>query len=283
MRRTLPLFLIIGLLVLLVSLQAAYDNSAKAFVAAQKRAFVTFSEPLVPGTSALRLLSLNDAPLAADLLWINTIQYFGAGTPYGKYAALGPLVDRITQLDPKFEYPYEFGLVVLPFMDQTDTAIKLGQRAQTALPGNGLLTYYLATDYQLNKHDYVNAAKYYQLASKQQGAPGAALTLAGTSLDKINTNLADRLAAATFWKSVYDTAKTDDQKEQAKNWYLQLQSTYDLEAAALKYKELNGAFPATFQQMISAGLIKEVPPSPVKRVFELNPNTGKVSFDKLAN
>ena len=276
------LFLTILALALLTGLQQGYDVASKAYVAQQRAKYVSFAEPLVPGVEALKFLSLGDRQLTADLLWLNTIQYFGAGTPYGKYHALGPMLDRITQLDPKFEYPYEFGLITLPYMEQTPAAIILGQRAQKELPNNGLLSYYLASDYQLNLKDYANAAKYYILASKQKGAPGAAISLAATSLDKLNSSLGDRLVASEFWKTAYDNAKNDDEKKRDFAWYQQLQVVYTLEAAALTYHDKTGQFPATFQTMIDAGLIQSVPPSTVNRILTLDPKTGKVSFDQLA-
>ena len=269
-------------LALLVGLQQGYDVAAKPFVATQKAKYVSFAEPLVPGALGLKLLSLGDGPVVADLLWLDTIQYFGAGTPYGKYHALGPMLDRITQLDPKFEYPYEFGLITLPYMEQTPSAIALGQRAQKEIPGNGLLTYYLASDYQLNLKDYKNAAKYYILASKQLGAPSAAITLAATSLDKLNSSLGDRIAAAEYWKTASDNAKSDDEKKRDYAWYQQLEIVYGLESAAQAYHDKTGAYPVSFQAMIDAGLIQGVPPSPVNRVLTLDPKTGKVSFDQLA-
>ena len=277
------LLLTVLAIALLCGLQQGYDLAAKSYVATQRAKFTAFSEPLVPGVEGLKLLSLGDGPLVADLLWLNTIQYFGAGTPYGKYHALGPMLDRVTQLDPKFEYPYEFGLVTLPYMEQTAMAITLGQRAQQVFPHNGLLTYYLASDYQLNLKDYKNAAKYYILASKQPGAPSASITLAATSLDKLSSSLGDRLVAAEFWKTAYDNAKNDDEKKRDYSWYQQLQIVYALESAAQTYHDKTGNYPASFQVMIDAGLIQGVPASPVNRLLQLNPSTGKVSFDQLAN
>lgn len=268
---------------LVVGLQQGYDVGATSFVAQQKARYTYFSEPLVPGVLTLKLLSLGDQPFVADLLWLDTIQYFGNGSPYGRYNSLGPLLDKITQLDPKFEYPYEFGLITLPYMNNTPMAIKLGLRAQQEIPGNGLLTYYLASDYQLNVKDYKSAAKYYILATKQKGAPGAAITLAATSLDKLDSTLGDRQAAAELWKTAYQNAKNDDERKRDYAWYQQLEIVYSLESAAQAYHDKVGTYPDSFQTMISAGYIQSVPPSPVNRVLKLDPKTGKVSFDQLAS
>jgi tetratricopeptide (TPR) repeat protein len=217
----------------------------------------------------------------ADIVWLQTIQYFGAGTPYGKYKSLGSLLDTITQLDPKFEYPYEFGLVVLPFMDQTDMAIKLGERAQKEIPNNGLLSYYLASDYHLYKKDYAKAAKYYQLASTQPGSPTAAKTLAATALGQVDNSIDDRLVAAEFWKTVFDSTSDPDRKELAARWYKQMQDIYAIEKAAIAYKAKTGSFPHTQTDLVQAGFIASEFVSPVGRELKLDPATGKVNFDNL--
>src|SRR5215470_15831397 len=68
----------------------------------------------------LRRASNAFSPLAADLYWIRTIQYFGgtrrrlaAGIPQepGDYSLLYPLLDITTSLDPRFNIAYRFGAV----------------------------------------------------------------------------------------------------------------------------------------------------------------------------
>lgn len=262
--------------------QYQYDRSAATFQAAQKKAITTLNQPLVPGLTALKLLSLGDRQLTADLLWLNTIQYFGSGDPYGSYAALGPMLDRITQLDPQFEYPYEFALVVLPYMGQTDTAIAIGERAQKELPGNGLLTYYLATDYHLNKKDYRKAAEYYRKAADQPDAPGAALRLAAVAQSNLGTSINDRQVAIAFWETVKERAQTDDDAKRAEDWVNHLQLVITLEQAAQTYHDRHGQYPQNFTDLQKDGLISETPVSPIGRKLVLNPQTGKVDYSQLA-
>ncbi len=256
--------------------QAVYDTSAQSYEAAKKDASIKLAEPAIPSVDTLKILSAGNISALADYYWISTIQYFGAGNPYQDYPSLGKLLQTITDLDPKFEAPYEFGLITLPFMHQADTAVSLGLKAQDQFPNNGLLTYYLATVYHLNLKDYTNAAFYYQKASKQDGAPSAALTLAGTALDKVDKSTSDRLVAAAFWESVYENAKTDDQKDIAKSWYQQMQIVYSLEVAAREYQVKFGHFPPTLQEMVTTGFVSAIPDSPVKRKMLYDPTTGKI-------
>jgi tetratricopeptide (TPR) repeat protein len=208
------------------------------------------------------------------------VQYFGQGNPYGKYPSLGKIVDTITTLDPKFEYPYEFGMIVLPFMDQTDVAAKIGERAQQAIPGNGLLSFYLAGVYHINVKDYKKAADLYA-KSAAEGGPGAAKELAGVALASVNGTLSDRQAALAFWKTVFDNAKDDAERDRAANWYGHMQLVYALELAAEQFHKDKGHYPASLEELRDAKYIPGIPQSPIGRRLDLDPATGKIDFSHV--
>ena len=275
--------LVVLALISVSSAQGIYDTASAPFVKAKELSAIKLAEPALPSSKALTILSLGNTSALADLLWIDTIQYFGAGNPYQNYPSLGKLATTITDLDPKFEKPYEFSLVTLPFMGQSDTAVTLGLKAQTTIPNNGLLTYYLATVYHLNFKDYANAAKYYKLASTEPGAPGAAALLAATSLDQISNSLNDRLIAASFWQTVYENATNEDEKARAKSWYEQMQIVYSIELSASQYKTKYGSYPVSLDALVQTGYLSSVPVSPVNRKLSLDPQTGKVDFSQLAS
>ena len=260
--------------------QAVNDVSSQPFKDAQKKAYLSYTEPLLPSLTALRFLSLHDYQLAADTLWLQNIQYYGQGNPYGTFPSMPKILDLITKLDPKFEYPYEFAMVVLPFMGFKDEAVQIGERAQQAHPNNGLLTFYLASDYHLFKKDYAKAAYYYQKAIEEPGSPSGARQLAATALNSVNTKPDDLLVARDYWKVVYDHATNDDDKKTDLNWISQLQTAYDLEQQIINYKNHFGYYPATLQALVDTHFIPSIPDSPVNHPFVLDPSTGKISFDK---
>lgn len=279
--RQLAWILVILAFASLASLQSIYDIASQDYRKEQKKKAISFSEPLVPNLETLKLLSLGSRHTLADILWLQTIQYFGSGNPYGKYKALGPMLDRITQLDPRYEYPYQFGVVVLPFMDNVQMALTLGERAQKELPGSGLLTYYHASNYLLYVKDYKKAAYFYDKAAKEKGAPAAARNLAATALNKINDNISDRLIARDYWRTVRENAKTEDEAERAANWEAHMQLVYELELKIQAYKNTFGQYPQSFADLQKSGFIQEIPQSPIDRKMEINPKTGRLEFDKI--
>lgn len=269
------------LLLLLVGSQLFYDNQTANYKLDLKKATLSFSEPLIPSVTALKILSFGNPSVAADVLWLQTIQYFGSGNPYGDYPALGPLLQKITDLDPQFMAPYSLGMIVLPFMKQSDSAVSLGQKAQTHLPENGLLTYYLATVYHLNKKDYRNAALYYQKAATLPDSPTAAKRLAGITLAELSDTLSDRLVAMEFWKTVYEQTTNPDEKERAALWFSHMQLVYALEKANQSYHEKYGNYPAGQGDLVRAGIIPEEQISAINRELEFNRETGRITFDSM--
>ncbi|CAN5177251.1 hypothetical protein BH11PAT4_BH11PAT4_3200 [soil metagenome] len=261
--------------------QALADKASKPTKEEVRVAVLKNDKPLLPSTQFLKLVAFGNEPLLADLIWLQTIQYFGVGSPYQKYAALGPMVDTVTQLDPKFAYPYQFGLVALPFMGQSETAVKIGLRAREVLPEDGLLTFYTASVYHLNLKDYRKAGELYALAATLKGAPPAAESLAGVTLAKVQDNLSDRKAAIVFWEAVIQNAKTEEERDRAVAWWKHMQVVYSLEISAEQFKAKEGRYPASFDELIARGYISKVPESPIERIFTLDPVTGKVGFEQV--
>ncbi|HSI20555.1 MAG TPA: hypothetical protein VLA04_02490 [Verrucomicrobiae bacterium] len=264
----------------LASAQGMSDTASAGYKKEKKKAAILLAEPALPSLTSLKALSINQRGAMADLLWLKSIQYFGQGNPYGQYPSLGAVVNTITELDPKFSYAYEFGMVVLPFMGQTPIAVTMGERAQTAIPNDGLLTFYLASVYHLNVKDYKKAGALYDKASREPGAPLASRELAGVALASVDDSLSDRLAAQAFWKAVFENAKDESEKERAARWYAHLEVVYDLEQFAEQYKQDKGAYPQNLEELKNAGYIAAVPESPIGRFLILNPETGRIDFSK---
>jgi tetratricopeptide (TPR) repeat protein len=311
-----------GVFLLLAAIWAAQngnDIAIKPLKAEVKTASSKLQEPMVPTVQALRFMSLGQPQLVADLLWLQMIQYFGQGNPYGKYMAMGPMLDRITQLDPKFEYAYEFGMVTLPFMDQTDTALTLGDRAEKALPNVSLLTYYQASNYHLYKKNYRKASELYAKAAEiskspqsvEPSAPGAAAQLAAITKSQVNDSILDRYTAYVYWNVAASQSSDDKTAEQYLNWADNMTIVYLLERTAADMQQKHGAYPASLQEIVnspqwvatlqdkniaedfspSLQRLREannlqagkIPTSPVKRVYTFDQKTGRVAFDTVAD
>jgi hypothetical protein len=287
--------------------QAALDRVEAPLKQARRQAVLKLQEPRVPSTAALKFLSLGQQQLVANLLWLQMIQYFGTGNPYGKYPSMGALLDRITELDPKNDYPYEFAMVVLPYQDQVDTALAIGERAQRELPNTGLLTFLHATNYHLNKKDYRTASRLYEQAAQETGepkAPAASLNLAAVTRSQVDEQPSDRLAAIIFWQEASKSARDRNEGERYLRWADHMAMVYLMEEAAEGFKTNNGHYPADLTELMNSAELRvavenpqhrelfalprlaqdgffrpgDLPRSPVQRKFEYDAQTGRLSF-----
>lgn len=263
--------------------QLTWQQSWKPTQKEVTRAERFLAEPLIPSAAALKAVSLGKANQQAlsDLIWLQLIQYFGQGNPYGKWPSLGKLLDTSTQLDPKSRYPYQFGLIVLPFMEQVPEAEILATRANEELPDDALLQFYIGSLYQLNLKQYEKAAYHYG-RSADLGGPGASRALQGVSLAQLSGSLDERRAAIAFWQTVYQEAQNEIEKDRAKNWIGHLSIVLNIEEEAEAFKATNGRYPNGLAELQASGQIPSTVASPINRQLILSPETGRVDFTQFA-
>jgi hypothetical protein len=92
----------------------------------------------LPSGEALKILSLGYREITADFLWFSAIQYLGGRNnwPPGD-RTFYDLLDRVTTLDPLYEFVYHAGGVCLSkYGQQYDLSIKLLQKGINALGEN---------------------------------------------------------------------------------------------------------------------------------------------------
>ncbi len=271
----------IALLTGTASSQILSDRESKQYRKDVKNAILDNERVLIPDADALKAISLGNTSLMADLLWIKLIQYFGTGSPFATYQAIPGYIERITDLDPKFAYAYQFGLLVLPFMNQAERAEQLGLKSEPYITNDGMVSFYMASNYHINLKNYKKAAEYYERASKQEGAPGASERLAAIALSQSKESINDRLVAINFWQTVIDNSKSEGEKKRAEAWLYHMQIVYALEVFVEQYKGKTGAFPADLQQLVTEKYLASIPPSPIYRRLILDNKTGRISFDTL--
>lgn len=159
-----------------------------------------------------RLFSFGARETIADLYWINLIQYIGWNViqaDYKKYMAR--MVDLITDLSPKFSYPVEVSLILLPdsnklyesysdseVSQQRQAAIQLWEKMMSQSCNqdilkkieqasnlwdlldkkelrnpckNGMIPYYMGYVYYFNENNPAKSAEYYKIATTQDDTP----------------------------------------------------------------------------------------------------------------
>ena len=231
-------------------------------------------QPLSPGFA--KAVSFGATEYMADYYWLSLIQYYGGGTPNGKYRKLAELFNVVTDLSPKFQQAYQTGLIILPGEGFPDQAIQLGEKGKRNLPESWEMPYYTGLVYHIYKKDYVAAAREFQLAATKKDAPPITQYFAGIYYKEAN----QRQLAYQIFKTVHDTSKDDFVRERSEKQLIHLEILFFLEDAATKFRAQFGRYPTNLSELVARGIVKEIPISPLGVALMINSETGGVSETK---
>lgn len=249
MKHFFKLLLMLIIFVGVIATQYFFDVSRKRTMAPQPN---VWSAEITKASN----LGLNNA--SADMAWLSMIQYFGGGRS-DSYEKLDDYIKLANDLDPKFSYPYAFGTLILPGEGMTDEAIKIGERGVTKSTPDWRIPYYMAITYFSKLNDNASAIKYFDIASKTEGAPsGVKIVTAnfGTKPDQ-------REQTKQIWISLYETSNDEVVKQRALAYIEHLNILDLLEQASKIYKEQKGSYPVTTDDLVSAKILKYIPADPL--------------------
>lgn len=241
-----------------------------------KASYNEFIEPEPLGSAAAKAASFGATNFAADLYWLELIQYYGGGDPYGEYRQLPALYNTITDLSPQFLAPYESGLLVLPAEKFVSQGIALGEKGQRHLPSSWELPYYEGLIYHIYNKDYLQAAKLFQLAATKKDAPAITKYFAGLYYQKAN----QRETAYVIFQTVYQTTKDPFVKDRARKQIGHLDGLFALQDAVKDYQARFGRHPASLEELVGRGFIQAVPVSPLGLRYTYDAATGVVGDSK---
>jgi tetratricopeptide (TPR) repeat protein len=217
----------------------------------------------------VKLLSLEYAPLMADVYWTRAVQYYGKehAEPNPRYSLLWPLLDISTTLDPNLLPAYRFGATFLSDAPprgagEPDKAIDLIYRGIKANPEYWRFYEDLGFVYYFDLKDYPNAAKAFEDGSKNPQAQiwmkvmAAKIAGEGESLE----------TSIFLWKQVYETT-TDPQVKQNAKTHLQLLKAQEdrkhIDELSAEYEKSYGRKPARVSDLVRVGLLRGEPVDPL--------------------
>ena len=244
----------------------------------------------VSSPAVVTRLALGFDALTSDLYWIRAIQYYGGTRLSGKrtksYELLYPLLDLTTSLDPNFNIAYEFGAFFLSERrpggpGRSDLAIKLLQKGIAARPDRWQYPYnigfvhYRDGDYKMAAEWFLRAADTPSAQKKGEAADLWLRPLAASTLATGGDTRSSRLLYENQLKSEADWLRRDAARR------LQQLDAIDqiaeLERRIAVYERTFGDPPPTWQHMIDAGYLRELPRDPAGREYLLNPWWGDVT------
>jgi tetratricopeptide (TPR) repeat protein len=232
----------------------------------------------------VKAMSLEYAPLMADIYWTRVVQYYGEKRTRHdpNFELLPPLLDLTTTLDPNLLVAYRFGSTFLSEPSprgagRPELGIALLQRGIQANPEYWRFYEDLGFIYYFELKDYAKASAAFAEGSKNPDAQiwmkimAARIAAEGESLQ----------TSIFLWSEVYQTTKDPQVKENALT-HLQLlgaeQDCKQLDALADEFQKRTGRRPARVTELVQAGLLPRVPVDPLGYAYVFGPD-GKAALN----
>ena len=216
----------------------------------------------------VKLMSLEYAPLLADIYWTRVVQYYGNKHVRGQanLELLWPLLDITTTLDPNLLVSYRFGAMFLSQAapsgaGRPDLAVQLIERGIKANPEYWRLYEDLGFVYYFDLKDYQKAAAAFLEGSKKPGSQlwmkvmAAKVSAEGESFD----------TSDFLWKDIYESTSDPAVKKSAR-LHRQLlwvkEDCRQIDLLADEYQKRFGRRPTHMSEMVQAGLVRGIPGDP---------------------
>jgi tetratricopeptide (TPR) repeat protein len=242
----------------------------------------------VQAGTAMKRAALGYDPLLADIFWMRSVVYFGqqrrSGASDKTYDLLYPLLDLVTLLDPRFNLAYRFGAIFLsqPYPEgpgRPDLAIELLQKGLQRNPHRWEYARDIGFVYAWTYRDYQTAADWFRKASEMPNAPIWLKSTAAITL----TQGGNRDAARALWRELYDTAEAEALRNAAEIRLAQLDALDQIDQLneiVWRYEAKAGRFPAQWEELVFAGILRGVPLDPVRVPYVLNHTQEHVELSK---
>jgi hypothetical protein len=251
----------------------------------QRTALHLESDELVLQSGKLiKAMSLEYAPLMADIYWTRVVQYYGdkRARHDPNLEQLWPLLDITTTLDPNLLVSYRFGSTFLSEPSpkgagHPELGIELLERGIKANPEYWRFYEDLGFIYYFELKDYAKASAAFAEGSKNPDAQiwmkimAAKIAAEGESLS----------TSIFLWSEVYQTTKDPQVKENALTHLQLLRVTQDckqLDALADEFQKRTGRRPSRVGELVQAGLLPRLPVDPMGYAYDFGPD-GKAELN----
>ena len=225
-------------------------------------------EVLLRSGKMVKLLSLEYAPLMADVYWTRVVQYYGSKRERREQNldGLWPLLDLTTTLDPNLMPAYRFGSTFLAEArpvgaGRPDYAIDLIQRGIRENPDYWRLYQDLGNVYYFSLHDNEKAAEAYNKGSRVPGAQPWMKIMGARIAERGDTRQTSRL----LWSEIYQSAQDETVRENAKIHLMLLKTDDDkeqLDRLLAEYAKKTRRQAESLNELVNAGMLRGVPVDP---------------------
>ncbi len=230
----------------------------------------------VPSSASARILALGHRTTLSDLYWLATVQYIGEPRADKRgWEKLYPLVDLVTDLDPRHGYAYQTAGIVLSAAGRLDESDRILEKGIEKGPPYWTFPYYLAFNAWFYRGDTAAGARWAERAARTPGASPNISHLAVALASKSGTP-EDAIAMLLELRgAVKDEATAARLDEQLKLAILE-RDAQALERAAARFRSERGRELGSLDELVAAGLVARLPPDPFGGRYVWSAAEGKV-------
>jgi tetratricopeptide (TPR) repeat protein len=268
-------------------LQHSIDNHLKALNEEK-------DEVLLSSTNVMKALSLEYAPLTADIYWTRVVQYYGSRHERVEHLdSLWPLLDLATTLDPHLIPAYRFGSTFLAEAKpagagQPERAVELIQRGIKENPEYWRLYQDLGNVYFFALKENAKASQAYLDGSNVPGAAPWMKLMAARIVERGDTLETSRY----LWTEIYQSSQDPSIRENAKVHLVLLKVDDDrqhLDALLDEYAKKTGHRATNIRELVQARMLPGFPADPEGIAYVigesgkavLNPNSPLFEKEKI--
>ncbi len=271
--RWLALAALSGLL-LASGMQARYDSTVDYF--GDRNVFVS-----LPSGKTLKILSFGYRNLAADLLFIWSIQFYSTYHIANRFDFLERVYEAITDITPQYREPYIIGsLIMVHEAKDVPMALRLLEKGSRHNPAEWLFDHDAGFYSYKYLKDFPRAERYYNRAAAKPGAP--------EFIRRIKAHMVylsdDPQTAARMYLDIYRNAQSTLERDSAFNHLYQIKAEADLpqlKAKIAEYRQNFGRLPRALSELARAGLVREVPRDFAGNEYVYDPQTGTVTAQRI--
>lgn len=235
----------------------------------------------LPAGKFLKGAALSYDEVAADLLWIKAIGYFGGHARTDRdYTWLYHILDITTTLDPLYSDPYEFGGIVFATeLNDADKSIAILKKGMRNIPKHNKRYWYqpffLAFNYMYYKGDNLTAARYLERASRFPQRPEYLPLLVA----RLYANTDDPAIAIPFLEEMIKRTESPAAKERLRTRIKEVTVERDirlLEAAKDRFVTRYKRHPEELEELVATGFIKAIPTEPFGGIYYISIDDHKI-------
>ena len=224
-------------------------------------------EVVLGSGKVMKALSLEYAPLMAEIYWTRVVQYYGSRHERAdRLDSLWPLLDLATTLDPNLLPAYRFGSTFLAEAKpagagQPEKAIELIQRGIKENPEYWRLYQDLGNVYYFALKDNEKASKAYLDGSNVAGAASWMKLMAARIVERGDTRDTSRY----LWTEIFQSSQDPSIKENAKVHLILLKVDDDLDqlnALLDEFAKKAGRRAENMRDLIDVGMLPGLPGDP---------------------